>query len=109
MLKHAGLEVKIVSGGSTPSAYQSHLIPALTEIRPGTYIYNDMSVVSGGFCKLEDCAVQVECTVVSDAVSAHQEVFGVLTDAEQQTLRELLGRVVEKGTGHELFTDHVDG
>ena len=48
-------------------------------------------------------------TVVSDAISAHQEVFGVLTAAEQQTLRELLGRVVEKGTGHELFTDHVEG
>ena len=47
-------------------------------------------------------------TVVSDAISAHQEVFGVLTAAEQQTLRELLGRVVEKGTGHELFTDHVE-
>ena len=24
-------------------------------------------------------------------------------------LRELLGRVVEKGTGHELFNDHVEG
>lgn len=33
----------------------------------------------------------------------------MLTEQEQQTLRELLGRVVEKGTGHELFTDHVDG
>ena len=30
-----------------------------------------------------------------------------LTD-EQRTLRELLGRVVEKGTGHEMFDDHVD-
>src|SRR6201996_2995926 len=48
-------------------------------------------------------------TVVSDAISAHDEVFGVLTDEEQQTLRELLGRVVEKGTGHELFSDHVEG
>lgn len=48
-------------------------------------------------------------TVVNDAIAAHQEVFGVLTEQEQQTLRELLGRVVEKGTGHELFTDHVDG
>jgi DNA-binding MarR family transcriptional regulator len=48
-------------------------------------------------------------TVVSDAIAAHQEVFGVLTANEQQTLRELLGRVVEKGTGHELFADHVDG
>src|SRR5438552_3782920 len=68
LLKHAGLEVKIVSGGSTPSAYQSHLIPALTEIRPGTYVYNDMSVVSGGFCEIDDCAARVVCTVVSDAV-----------------------------------------
>jgi DNA-binding MarR family transcriptional regulator len=48
-------------------------------------------------------------TVVNDAIAAHQEVFGVLTAQEQETLRDLLGRVVEKGTGHELFTDHVDG
>jgi DNA-binding MarR family transcriptional regulator len=47
-------------------------------------------------------------TVVSDAISAHEDVFGVLTAGEQQTLRELLGRVVEKGTGHELFIDHVE-
>src|ERR1700754_2322759 len=36
-------------------------------------------------------------TVVNDAIAAHQEVFGVLSAAEQQTLRDLLGRVVEKG------------
>lgn len=47
-------------------------------------------------------------TVVNDAIAAHQEVFGVLSAQEQQTLRELLGRVVEKGTGHALFKDHVD-
>ncbi len=47
-------------------------------------------------------------TVVNDAIAAHQEVFGVLTAQEQRTLRELLGRVVEKGTGHALFNDHVD-
>jgi DNA-binding MarR family transcriptional regulator len=48
-------------------------------------------------------------TVVSDAIDAHQDVFGVLTDEEQKTLRDLLGKVVEKGTGHELFNDHVEG
>ena len=31
----------------------------------------------------------------------------MLTNAEQKTLRELLGRVIEQGTGHELFTDHI--
>jgi DNA-binding MarR family transcriptional regulator len=51
---------------------------------------------------------KVAATVVSDAVAAHEQVFGVLTDQEQETLRELLGRVVEKGTGHQFFSDHVD-
>jgi DNA-binding MarR family transcriptional regulator len=50
----------------------------------------------------------VAATVVSAAVAAHDEVFGVLTPEELSTLRELLRRIVEKGTGHELFHDHVD-
>jgi D-serine deaminase-like pyridoxal phosphate-dependent protein len=63
-----GLEAPVVSGGSTPTAYQSHLIPELTEIRPGTYVFNDMNTAAGGFCELEDCAATLECTVVSNAV-----------------------------------------
>lgn len=50
----------------------------------------------------------VAATVVSDAVAAHDQVFGVLTTEEQRALRDLLGRIVEKGTGHELFNDHVE-
>jgi D-serine deaminase-like pyridoxal phosphate-dependent protein len=68
LFKRHGLRVGIVSGGSTPSAYHSHLVPAYTEIRPGTYIYNDMSVVYGGACSLDEVAVKVVCTVISDAV-----------------------------------------
>jgi len=64
-----GLEATIISGGSTPTAYQSHKVPALTEIRPGTYVFNDMNTVYGGFCDINDCAAQVICTVVSNAVS----------------------------------------
>jgi DNA-binding MarR family transcriptional regulator len=51
---------------------------------------------------------KVASAVVHDAIEAHDKVFGVLSKAEQKTLRELLGRVVEQGTGHELFADHVD-
>ena len=46
-------------------------------------------------------------TVVGAALAASAQVFGVLSAEEQEMLRELLGRVVEKGTGHELFNDHV--
>ncbi|HEX3284215.1 MAG TPA: MarR family transcriptional regulator [Mycobacterium sp.] len=49
----------------------------------------------------------VASAVVSDAIAAHEAVFGVLTPEEQQTLRDLLARVVEKGTGHTLFDDHI--
>jgi DNA-binding MarR family transcriptional regulator len=56
---------------------------------------------------LTDRGREVAAAVVQDAIAAHDRVFGVLTSAEQRTLRELLGRVVEQGTGHELYADHV--
>jgi D-serine deaminase-like pyridoxal phosphate-dependent protein len=76
-----GLQARIVSGGSTPTAYQSHLVGELTEIRPGTYIYNDMNTVRGGFCQLADCAAHVHSTVVSTAVPGQ-----VVIDAGSKTL-----------------------
>lgn len=46
--------------------------------------------------------------MVTEAIAAHDQVFGVLTADEQETLRSLLARVVEQGTGHALFADHVE-
>lgn len=57
---------------------------------------------------LTDKGRKVAAAVVNDAITAHDKVFGVLTAAEQATLRELLGRVIEQGTGHTLYADHVD-
>jgi D-serine deaminase-like pyridoxal phosphate-dependent protein len=71
----------IVSGGSTPTAYQSHLVSHLTEIRPGTYIFNDMNTVRGGFCSHDDCAARIVATVISDAVPGQ-----VVIDAGSKTL-----------------------
>lgn len=66
--KKSGFHARIVSGGSTPTAYQSHWIKSQTEVRPGTYLFNDMNTARAGFCSLEDCAASLVCTVVSDAV-----------------------------------------
>jgi DNA-binding MarR family transcriptional regulator len=57
---------------------------------------------------LTDHGRKVAEAVVNDAIAAHDKVFGVLSKAEQQTLRDLLGRVIEQGTGHELHVDHID-
>jgi D-serine deaminase-like pyridoxal phosphate-dependent protein len=76
-----GLSAEIVSSGSTPTAYQSHLIPEVTEIRPGTYVFNDMNTVRAGFCTLDDCAAYIVATVISDAVPGQ-----VVIDAGSKTL-----------------------
>lgn len=78
----SGLEARIVSGGSTPTAFQSHHLRHMTELRPGTYVFNDMNTVAGGFgITLEDCAARIICTVMSDAVPGQ-----LVVDAGSKTL-----------------------
>jgi D-serine deaminase-like pyridoxal phosphate-dependent protein len=75
-LKAAGFAVPIVSGGSTPGAAKTPLIPATTEIRPGTYVFNDASCVANQLATLEECALRVLVTVVSTAVSGQCLIDG---------------------------------
>jgi D-serine deaminase-like pyridoxal phosphate-dependent protein len=63
-----GLAPEIVSGGSTPTAFRSHEVPHQTEIRPGTYVFNDRTTAAIGACDWDDCAYTVLATVVSTAV-----------------------------------------
>ncbi len=67
-LARAGLEAKIVSGGSTPGAAKTPLIPRTTEIRPGTYVFYDASSLAAKCCGEADCALRVLTTVVSTVV-----------------------------------------
>ncbi|MFM7929421.1 MAG: hypothetical protein ACKO9Q_17075, partial [Pirellula sp.] len=64
-LKQLGIEVPVVSGGSTPTAKESHRNPILNESRPGTYIYKDLDEVAVGVASIEDCAARIVATVVS--------------------------------------------
>lgn len=64
----AGLPVSVVSAGSTPTMWETHRIGGVTEMRPGTYVYNDRTTVEIGACAPEDCALTVLATVVSTAV-----------------------------------------
>ena len=66
-LRRAGVDAKIVSGGSTPTLYHSHLIPGMNEIRPGTYLFNDRNTLNCKACDLSECAAAVLTTVVSTA------------------------------------------
>jgi D-serine deaminase-like pyridoxal phosphate-dependent protein len=53
----------------------------ITEIRPGSYVFNDANTARGGHCRLADCAARVVTTVVSDAVPGQ-----VIVDAGSKAL-----------------------
>jgi D-serine deaminase-like pyridoxal phosphate-dependent protein len=97
-----GLDARCVSGGSTPTAFQSHLVTDLTEIRPGTYVFNDMNTVRGGYCSLDDCAARIVSTVVSDAVAGQ-----VVVDAGSKTLTSDLCRPAPE-SGHGLVIEYPE-
>jgi D-serine deaminase-like pyridoxal phosphate-dependent protein len=72
----AGLEPEVISGGSTPTLFQSHLVEPLTDNRAGTYVFNDVNVVSAGAVTWDDCAMSIAVTVVSTAVPGQIIVDG---------------------------------
>jgi len=68
MLADDDLEPQVVSGGSTPLAWRIHEVDGVTEVRPGTYVFNDRTTAEIGACAWEDCALTVLATVISTAV-----------------------------------------
>lgn len=99
--KKHGLEARIVTGGSTPTAFESHHVPAQTEIRPGTYIYYDRNCLAGNWCTLDDCAARIIATVMSDAVPDK-----VIVDAGNKTLTMDPLATDAKTGGHGLVVEY---
>ena len=107
-LGEAGMSPRVVSGGSTPLAWRMHEVTGVTEVRPGTYVYNDRTTAAIGACSWDDCAFSVLATVVSTAVSgqavvdagskalgrepmrgAEGEGFGALLDRPEVTVQRM--------------------
>ena len=101
-LERAGLAPAIVSGGSTPTAWNTHEVRGVTEFRPGTYVYNDRMTVDLGACTWDDCAMTVLATVVSTSVPNQ-----AIVDAGTKALgREPLPEGTGRGFGQVL--DHPE-
>lgn len=99
-IEAAGIAVPVVTSGGTPSMMEAANAPATTEYRPGTYVYNDRSLVTRGACGWDDCALTVIATVVS-VPAANRAII----DAGSKTLTsDLLGMT---GYGHVLGRDDI--
>ncbi|HEX5888030.1 MAG TPA: alanine racemase [Pyrinomonadaceae bacterium] len=72
----ADLPIAVMSGGSTPSRYESDQFHGVNETRPGTYIFNDRNTVGVSAAALDECALSVLVTVVSTSVSDHAVIDG---------------------------------
>jgi len=64
-LRADGVPIEDVSVGSTPTAEYAAEIDGVTEIRPGTYAFQDRMQAQLGACGLDDCAGAILATVVS--------------------------------------------
>ncbi len=64
-LRRRGIAVDEVSVGSTPTAEFAGSVRGVTEVRPGTYIFNDRMQVAYGACPADACALSVLVTVIS--------------------------------------------
>jgi D-serine deaminase-like pyridoxal phosphate-dependent protein len=100
LIEAQGIAVPVITSGGTPSMMHAAEAPVTTEYRPGTYIYNDRSLVSRGVTTWDNCALTVLATVVS--VPAPNRA---IIDAGSKTLTsDLLGLT---GYGHVLGRDDI--
>jgi D-serine deaminase-like pyridoxal phosphate-dependent protein len=59
------IELREISVGSTPTARIVARVPGVTEIRPGTYVFNDVQQMRLGVATAQTCAARVLVTVVA--------------------------------------------
>ena len=79
-LRAEGIEPRVLSAGSTPTAVLSARDP-VTEERPGTYVFGDRQQAALAAEPFEDAALMVAATVVSDGPG-----HGFVIDAGAKTL-----------------------
>lgn len=65
VLERAGLELEVVSAGSTITTPYLQSSDGITEVRPGTYVYNDLRTLGRYACTMDAIAMTVLATVVS--------------------------------------------
>jgi D-serine deaminase-like pyridoxal phosphate-dependent protein len=92
------MPIRTVSAGSSITAPYFTAADGITEIRPGTYIYNDMRTLSNFACSIDEIAASVLTTVVS--VSDER----IVVDAGNKTLT--MSKTSAHGYG--FLPDHPD-
>ncbi|SIR35855.1 D-serine deaminase, pyridoxal phosphate-dependent [Rhizobium sp. RU20A] len=100
LIEARDIAVPVITSGGTPSMMQAADAPVVSEYRPGTYVYNDRSLVSRGVCGWDDCAL----TVLATVVSVPAENRAIIDAGSKALTSDLLGL---EGYGHVLGRDDI--
>ncbi|MGE3840223.1 MAG: alanine racemase [Vicinamibacterales bacterium] len=103
-----GIPIDEVSVGATPTSRFSWVLDAITEMRPGNYIFGDRTQVALGTMRVEECALTVLARVISKPAADR-----VILDCGSKTLSSdpARGFAFQPGYGaifEDLASDHVD-
>jgi len=72
----AGINIRDISAGSTPTGLEVARTGKVTEIRPGTYIFKDYMLCMEQVAKMEEIAVRYYATVVSTPCKEYAVIDG---------------------------------
>ncbi|MFF8999769.1 DSD1 family PLP-dependent enzyme [Streptomyces achromogenes] len=101
-LRAAGLPVRTVSVGSTPTAHAADDLTGVTELRAGNYVFFDLVMAGLGVCAPADIALSVVVTVIG-----HRPEYGwIVTDGGWMALSRDRGTAAQpQDQGYGLVTD----
>ena len=102
-LRQAGFGIDEVSVGSTPTARFIAYVPGVTEIRPGTYIFNDFNEMAVGVATEDTCSL----TVLATVVSIPSDERAILDAGSKALTSDLIGPPSPR-TGHGYVKGHPD-
>jgi len=89
-IRKSGIEIPVLSCGSTPTAKAVAEVDGVTELQPGNYVFYDVMQTELGSAKLRDCAQRVLTTVISTPVAGR-----VVVDAGNKAFAHDQGRFPE--------------
>ena len=75
-IRQAGIDIREVSGGSTPTGQYVATVSGITEVRTGTNIFHDYTTYLKGACTLHEIAAYLIFTVVSTPDPGYAVVDG---------------------------------
>ncbi|HQZ89213.1 MAG TPA: alanine racemase [Thermomicrobiales bacterium] len=99
LLREHGFDISVVSVGSTPAAFTTTTLEGVSEMRPGTYVFNDRNYLRFGLSP-DDCALRILATVTSRPAPDR-----AIVDAGSKTLTSDMAMGIP---GHGLIVEYPE-